>query len=68
MYNNCTVHFEAILLCGLFSKLLIKIILFVHLVSMGNFFSNGLHVHVFAKKAQKIVFNNVSINLHSLGT
>ena len=34
---------------------------------MGNFFSNGLHVPI-AKKAQKIVFNNVSINLHCLGT
>lgn len=50
-----------------FSKLLIKIILFVHLLSIGNFFSNGLHVPI-AKKAQKIVCNNVSINLHSLGT
>ena len=34
---------------------------------MGIFFSNGLHVSI-AKNAQKIVFNNVSINLHSLGT
>ena len=58
---------ETILLCGLFSKLLIKIILFVHLLSIGNFFSNGLHEPI-AKKAQKIVCNNVSINLHSLGT
>ena len=52
-----TVHFqfETILLCGLFSKFLSKIILFVHLLSMGNFFliMGNMYMHLL-KRPKKL--------------